>query len=263
VPDALYEQGADGSFVATALTRGPWNPDHQHAGPPAALMSRAIDQASGIVAGQTARLSFDILAPVPIGPMHVTTNVLRAGRRIEQIEATLTGERADRPLMRATAWRMRTGETPAVATPEPPPPPLDASISTGLPGWPGGEEVVAYRDALEWRWIEGAFTTPGPATVWSRLKVPLIAGEEVTPLERLLVMADAASGVSSILDWSTWLFVNVDLGVHLERPPHGEWMAMDAKTRIGDAGAGLCTSVLSDGLGRVGVSTQSLLVEPR
>jgi hypothetical protein len=262
VPEALYERGADGSFVATELTRGPWNPDHQHAGPPAALLSRAIDRAGGIAAGQTARLSFDILAPVPIGPMHVATNVLRPGRRIEQIEATLTGEDPDKPLMRATAWRMRSGETPEVATPEPPPAPPEAASVSNLPGWPGDDEV-AYRDALEWRWVEGAFDVPGPACVWSRLKVPLVAGQEVTPLERLLVMADAASGVSSVLDWNAWLFVNVDLGIHLERPPHGEWMAMDAKTRIGDAGAGLCTSVLSDGLGRVGVSTQSLLVEPR
>jgi len=122
---------------------------------------------------------------------------------------------------------------------------------------------VAYRDALDWRWIDGSFAEPGPATVWSRLKVPLVAGEETSPLERLLVMTDAASGVSAMLDWQTFLFVNVDLTLHLERPPRGEWMAMDARTRMGDAGAGVCTAVLSDGLGRVGVSAQSLLVEPR
>jgi hypothetical protein len=99
--------------------------------------------------------------------------------------------------------------------------------------------------------------------VWSRVKYPLIAGEEITPLERLLVMTDAASGVSRILPWDEYLFVNVDVGIHLERPPHGEWMAMDAQTRIGDTGVGQCTSVLSDELGRVGTSTQTLLVERR
>ena len=132
-----------------------------------------------------------------------------------------------------------------------------------MPSWPGPDDEVAYRDALEWRWIHGRFDQPGPACVWSRLKYPLIAGEETSPLEHLLVMADAASGVSAILDWNAWLFVNVDLGIHLERPPQGEWIAMDARTQIGAAGAGLCTAVLSDELGRVGVSTQSLLVERR
>jgi hypothetical protein len=260
LPAALYEPDGD-RFVATELTRGPWNPEHQHAGPPAALLARAIEGASGIAAGQTVRLSYDILGPVPIGSVQVATRVLRAGRRIEQIDASLTVD-GDKPVMRATAWRMRTGDTAEAATPDPPPPSPDHAVATGLEGWPADDEV-AYRDALEWRWIEGSFTEPGRATVWSRVVVPLVAGEDIRPLERLLVMADAASGVSSVLDWKTWLFVNLDLGVHLQRPPHGEWMAMDAHTRIGDAGAGLCTSVLSDGLGRVGVSTQSLLVEPR
>ena len=73
-------------------------------------------------------------------------------------------------------------------------------------------------------------------------------------------MADAASGISHVLDWRRWVFINVDLGIHLERPPEGEWMAMNAVTRLGPTGAGLCTSVLSDGRGRVGVSTQTLRV---
>ena len=259
-PEALYERDGAGRFLPTELTRGPWNPDHQHAGPPAAMLARAIEEASTIPAGQTSRLSFDILAPVPLAPLEVTSRTLRGGRRIEQIEATMESEGKVR--MRATAWRMRANETPEVATAEPPPPPPSEARSSGFSSWPTDDEV-AYRDALEWRWIHGSFSEPGPACVWSRLKFPLVAATETSALERLLVMADAASGVSAILDWNEWLFVNVDLGIHLERPPRGEWMAMDAQTRIGDVGAGLCTSVLSDELGRVGISTQTLLVEPR
>lgn len=259
LPAALFDQD-DGRYLPTELTRGPWNPDHQHAGPPAALLAREVERVSGIAAGQTTRLSYDILAPVPLAPLGVEAQVLRGGRRVELIEATLTGE--GKPLMRLTAWRMRSGDTTEVATPEPPPaPPGDAGAS-GFMGWPADDEV-AYRDALDWRWIEGSFAEPGPATVWSRLKVPLVAGEEASPLERLLVMSDAASGVSAMLDWHAFVFVNVDLTLHLERPPRGEWMAMDARTRMSDAGAGVCTAVLSDGLGRVGVSAQSLLVEQR
>ena len=259
-PSALYERDEAGRFLPTELTRGPWNPDHQHAGPPAAILARAIEEASTIAAGQTARLSFDILAPVPLAPLEVSSRIVRGGRRIEQIEATIESEGKVR--MRGTAWRMRANETPEVATPEPPPPPPSEAISSEFKGWPGDTEI-AYRDALEWRWIHGSFTDPGPACVWSRVKYPLVAGEEITPLARLLVMADAASGISAVLSWDEYLFVNLDLGIHLERPPHGEWMAMDAQTRIGDLGAGQCTSVLSDGLGRVGTSTQTLLVERR
>lgn len=259
VPGAFYRQ-QNGRFEPTDLTRGPWSAEHQHAGPPAALLARSIDRASGIPGGQTTRLSFDILKPVPIAPLAVETNVLRAGARVEQIEATLSDE-GGRPLMRATAWRMRIDDSAVVATPDPPPEPPETG-NQGFAGWPSDDDV-AYKDGLEWRWLNGAFTEPGPATVWARVKYPLVEGDEISPLERLLVMADAASGVSAVLDWHEWLFINVDLTIHLERPPHGEWMAMDARTRIGDAGAAVCNSVLSDGLGRVGVSAQSLLVEPR
>lgn len=257
LPAAFYAED-DGRFVSTELTRGPWSRDHQHAGPPAALLARAIERASAIPGGQTTRLSYDILRPVPIAPLAVDTAVLRAGARVEQIEATLTAH--GRPLMRATAWRMRTDDSATTATPEPPPPPpTDGRVSR----WAFWTDDVAYHRAFDWRWIDGDIDTPGPATVWTRLSAALVAGEEASPLERLLAMADAASGASAQLDWHEWLFVNVDLTIHLERPPRGEWMAMDARTRIGDAGAGVCTAVLSDGLGRVGVSAQSLLVEPR
>jgi hypothetical protein len=259
MPDALYVPDGD-RFVATELTRGPWNPDHQHAGPPAALLARAIEDVSGIPGDQTTRLSFDILRPVPVGPLEIDVNVLRGGTRVEQAEATLK-DTDGKALMRLTAWRMRLGDTATIATLDPPPEPPDTGTQ-GFDGWPRDDDV-AYRDALEWRWLSGTFTEPGPATVWTRVRYPLVAGDEITPLQRLLVMVDAASGVSAMLDWSKWLFINVDLTIHLERPPRGEWMAMDAQTRIGDVGAAVCTSVLSDGLGRLGVSAQSLLVEPR
>jgi hypothetical protein len=122
---------------------------------------------------------------------------------------------------------------------------------------------VAYHAALEWRFFRGTFDGPGAAGCWTRMRVPLVAGEAVTPLEHLLVMADAASGISAVLDWTRFMFINVDLTVHLERPPEGEWIAMDAVTRPREQGAGSATSVLSDSRGRVGVSAQALLVTAR
>src|SRR3954454_333091 len=105
LPPALYLPTDDG-YLATALTIGPWDPGFQHAGPPAALLAREVERVSGIIGGQTVRLAYDILGPVPVGPVRVRASVVRPGRRIELIEATLdTGD--DRPLMRVAAWRMR------------------------------------------------------------------------------------------------------------------------------------------------------------
>ena len=191
--------------------------------------------------------------------MHVEARVLRPGRSVEQLEATLTD--GEETLMRATAWRMATEPNEAVAVGgDPPPAPPESGHWGEFPFW---RDEVAYHRALDWRVVDGVVAEPGPATVWARLRVPLVAGEETAPVERVLVMADAASGVSAALSWEQWLFVNVDLGIHLHRQPRGEWAAMDARTIIGPSGMGLCTSTLCDGDGSIGVSTQTLLVRPR
>ncbi|MGZ4648535.1 MAG: thioesterase family protein [Blastococcus sp.] len=260
LPAALYVPTPDG-YLATALTIGPWDSGLQHAGPPAALLARAAEQAGGIEGGQTVRLAYDIFAPVPVGPVRVRTTVVRPGRRIELVEAVLDGG-DERPLMRLSAWRMRTADDglaaagqdhPAPATPE-------ASMPETAEFF---TQDVAYHRALEWRFSAGSFNAPGPAAAWTRPSSQLVEGEPMTPLEHLLVMTDAASGISATLDWTKATFANVDLTLNLHRPPAGEWLGMDATTTLGGTGAAQCFAVLYDEAGAIGRSSASLFVESR
>ena len=107
------------------------------------------------------------------------------------------------------------------------------------------------------------FVDPGPAAVWSRMRLPLVDGEEPTPTQRILATADSGNGISSALSPERWLFVNTELTVHLFRPPSGEWVCLDAVTAIGPSGGGLAASRLSDRDGEVGRGAQALLVRPR
>jgi hypothetical protein len=261
LPAALYVPTDDG-FLATALTIGPWDPGLQHAGPPAALLAREAERASGIDGGQTVRLAFDILAPVPVGPVRLRADVVRPGRRVELVEAVLSGE-DDRPLMRLTAWRMRVrGDGAAAEAPASHPAPTGPEASR--PEVAAFFDLeVAYHRALDWRFAAGSFNAPGPATAWTRPLCDLVEGEPMSPVEHLLVMTDAASGISASLDWTRATFANVDLTVALHRPPRGEWLGMDAATLLGDTGAAQCFAVLFDAEGAVGRSAQSLFVEPR
>ena len=261
--DAFFEPDRD-RFVPTEYTRGPWSRDHQHAGPPSALLLRAAVGASAIAPGQTVRAAFDILRPVPLAPLVTRTRTLRPGRNVEQIEATLCSAADGTELMRARVWRMRAD---AVAVPG------DAGAIAPPPGTPEDLEIAsragffsperAYADAIEWRFTHGGWDTPGPACAWTRLKVGLVAGEPTAPLEHLCVIGDAASGISAALDWRSWNFLNVDFSVCIEREPVGGWIAMDAVTRFGDRGAGASHGAFSDRTGRVGSSSQALLVGPR
>ena len=259
-PEALYVPDG-GRLLSTELTRGPWSPDHQHAGPPSALLAHAIEAAAGIEGGQLTRIAVDILRPVPIAPLRLEVRRLRPGKRVEMLEATLVLDGHDTPLMRASAWRMAVADVdlpPELPPPDPPPPGPEGLSDYGQPAF--FSDPIAYHAVLEWRFVHGDWDGAGPACAWTRLRYPLIAGEPTTPVEHLLVMADAASGISAVLDWKAYAFINVDFTVHLERPPAGEWLAMDAVTRPRTTGAGVATSVLSDREGRFGVSAQSLLV---
>jgi hypothetical protein len=260
VAEAFYERDGDG-YVATELTRGPWDPGAQHAGPPSALLGREIESLEDAAKFQVGRATFEILRPVPIGEVRVESRILRPGKRVQLVEASLSND--DGELVRATAWRLRTAEVElpdgAAGEEEPPPGPEE--------GWtpdffPTGQDV-GYHTAMEWKAVAGAFLEPGPATVWMRMRHPLLAGEEPTPLQRALFAADVGNGISAVLDWREYVFINVDLTVHFERMPEGEWVCVDAVTRPQANGIGTAESELSDQRGRIGRAAQSLLIAQR
>lgn len=260
MPESFYERVGD-RFVATELTRGPWDPAAQHAGPPSALLGREIESLDGGEGFQVARVSLEILRPVPIGPVSVEARVVRPGRSVQMIEASLRGNGDE--LMVARAWRIRTSplELPAGigSGSAPPAGPEEGS----LPGFFETGQDVGYHTGMEWRSLGGGFLDPGPATVWMRMRHPLVLGEEPSPLVRTLIAADVGNGISAVLDWRRFLFINVDLSVHLERMPEGEWVCVDAVTVPGEDGIGTAESVLSDRRGRIGRAAQSLLLAER
>jgi len=205
-----------------------------------------------------ARVSIDILGPVPVAELTVRSRLLRPGRSVDLVEAELVA--GDRPVVRAQAWRVRAADLslppydePRVEVPEFPP------AETPLPdSWRGG-----YMRAMEWRFVGGVWAGPGPATVWGRMRYPLVPDEEPTGLQRVLALADSGSGVSSVLPFEGWLFINPELTVHVAAPPAGEWICLDAATTVDRTGFGLATSKLYDRDRLVARGAQSLLVGPR
>jgi Acyl-CoA thioesterase C-terminal domain/Acyl-CoA thioesterase N-terminal domain len=275
VPDAFFTPLGPDRFQATELTRGPWDPGLQHAGPPAALLGRAIEGHGDRAGMRVARITFEIARPVPIAELEVATRTLRGGRSVELVEATLRAGETD--VMRATALWIRTADLglpagPGPAGPGPAGSGLPAELVPGprLPGpsagrvepfFPTGQEV-GYHTAMEFRFVVGSFLELGPATVWMRMRHPLVPGEPPSPLCRVLIAADSGNGVSAALDFRAWRFVNPDLTVYLLRYPAGEWVALEASTTAAD-GIGLADTTLHDEQGPIGRSAQALFVDRR
>ncbi len=259
VPDAFYLPTEHPEvFVSTVHTQGPWDPALQHAGPPSALLSRAIERLPSSIPGasQIARITVEILGPVPTEPVQVRAAVARPGRAVELVEAEL--ESGGRLAMRARAWRIRTADValPPLPPARTPPPIPDGNVPS--PWWSSG-----YIEAVDFRFVSGDFTTPGPAAAWTRLRYPLLPNEETSTTQRLMAVADSGNGLSAMLDVATWWFINTELTVHLVRPPAGEWVYVDAHSTMDRSGVGLAETDLYDATGRVGRGAQSLMVGPR
>ena len=246
----------DGRYRATERTTGPWDPRHQHAGPASALLVGLLERTNARTDMALARITVEILGAIPIAEVAVTTAVERPGRSVELLSGELSVD--GRAVLRARAWRVLGA--PLGTDEGPPPAPLPEAASEPPPML---GDSFGYAHAIEWRWAHGDWLEHGPATVWSRLKVPIVEGEPVTPRQRVMAVADSGNGVSNVLDWARYLFINTELTVHFAREPRGEWVCLDAETRIGDGGAGLASSVLSDRSGPVARGAQALLVGPR
>jgi hypothetical protein len=275
-----------GDFVPTEHAGGPWDPRALHGGAPAALITAAFERVEPGSELPIARLGFELLRPIPFAPLSISTQIVRPGRRVQELAGEL--RHGEELIARASALRVqripdgvpaamanvvagaadaRPGERPAPGGAEEP-----GSAEARMPGPETGEAVRFALDdtdrpsfassAMEMRWLDPPFEL-GPARVWMRLRHPLLPGESPTPLARLAATADFGNGVSAALPFERFLFINADLTIHLHRSPLGEWIGLDARTLLHGGGMGLAESVLHDVHGPVGRAFQTLVVQPR
>lgn len=275
LPPAYYLPLGDGRFAATEATTSPWDAAAQHGGPPTALLAVCLDDAYGRPGLRVARISMDFLGPLPRAEVRVQTSLLRPGKRAQLSEATLHA--GDRPVAVARVWHLAANaethaddngnhadngnHTDADTEPTAPPDDLPAPQQQR---YFGGDSDWGYGRAIEWRMVSGGFNRhAGAGDVWTRLRIPLIAGRPLDGLARFAVVADSANGLSAPLSFSEWLFIPPGVTMHLHRHPVGEWVRLTAKSDRGDAGIGLTEGTLADAVGRCGTVTQPLLVARR
>lgn len=270
-----------------AATAGPWSPEAQHGGPPSALAARAIERHEPDARQRLARVCVDILRPIPVRPLDVTTRTVRPGRRVTLVEAVVEADGQE--VLHARGWRIEKPDGPVPElTDGDSPSPVPAEGDAYLP-MIFQQEEHGYLASIEWRFLPaatgwtdesapvpppghpGQAGQPGPnapataqiRSAWTRPRIPLIEGEEPSPMERTLLVADSGSGVSAALPPGQFIFINVDLTVTLPRDPASDWILLEAATTIGSDGTGMALTRLSDPLGACGRALQTLVVAPR
>jgi acyl-CoA thioesterase len=261
--DPIFHSRSEGVFEPTGHARGPWDLEAQHGGAPAGLIVRGVDGlGTGLSIG---RLTIDFLGAVPLAPLTVEARVARPGRRFAVAEATVAADGRQCCFARAVLVRREPVALPSHWAPEPAaplPPPEAGELSPFPVEGAGGTEDGFHRTAFEIRFVGGDYGR-GPADVWFRMRRPFVDGEAATPMELLAAAADFGNGVSHVIDFERFLFVNLDLSIQVAREPRGEWVGLASRTALGEDGTGVVRTVLHDRGGAVGDATQTLFVAPR
>jgi hypothetical protein len=256
---ALFER--DGNrYIPTPLTRGPWDPRAMHGGAPSALFAHVCETHDPGPAGFVARITVELLRPVPLEPLTMRVRTIRPGRKVQWIEAALLDD-DEREMTRATVLRLRSDDVDtsgSVGIVAEPPPPHDAG---NLPEMLFGPGDVGYWNAHDVRIVSGSWSEPGPGIAWFRLRCPVVAGEDLSACSRAAACADFGSGVGNPLRFTRATGINADVTVALHRHPIGEWVCLESGSWVNPHGVGLAETRLHDDHGAIGRSVQMLLLE--
>ncbi|MEW2246454.1 thioesterase family protein [Streptomyces sp. NPDC006975] len=255
---SYYEPMDEHRYKPTTHAGGAWSTDEQHFSPLGGLVVHALDRhraAAGDDGLVLSRISYDILGRLALDECEIEVETVRPGRTIELLEAVV--RIAGRPVVRARAWFLARLDTSAVAGgPDDRLAPPEALAPWPLSGlWPGG-----YIASLDVRPVSPP--RPGRTTAWVSTPLDLVAGTRVSPLASYLALVDTANGIAVRQPPTEWMFPNVDLTVHLHRPPRGDWTGLDTTVTFGPSGQGLTSTVLHDVDGPVGHAQQILTVRP-
>lgn len=245
-------------FKPTIHTRGPWDINSCHAGPPTGLIARAMEQL--IPDKRLIRLSVDLLRPIPFEGFSIAASTARDGRSVATTTATLL-DKDGRVMVSASGLHM-IEQTPEYAYPT-----HSGSIGTPSDAAPGPFPIQTLHDqpafngtGVEMRYPEGQNKEPGPTIAWMKT-VPLLENEQASPFQRICPLADCGNAFGRNADPAEVSFINPDLTIVLHRDPVGEWLGSQSVGYWEPTGQGLADALLFDENGVVGRAMQTVLLK--
>lgn len=256
--EAIYR--LEGARVHTSKwAGGPWDRTMQHGSAPTSLIAHIAEHMPTLAPMRVARITIDLMRPVPIATLDVQTEIVREGRKIQLLSIRLLAGETE--VVRASVLKIRKIDLPL------PPVAAERKVEVPLPDaledMPLIDDPVPFLAGLSLRDAKGSFRNPGPAAIWYRANRPIVEGESISPLMRAAVAADFCNGASSVLPWDQWTFINADLSITLAREPVGEWVLLDAETWAAPHGSGIAFAKLADTNGYFGRAVQNILIERR
>lgn len=258
-----FTQPEPGWFIPTDHSRGPWDKDSCHAGPPTGLLARAMEHTlvEAGVGHQLVRLTVNLIQPIPMHGFRVNATLTRRGRSTSNLAAEIVdGNGVEKAT--ATGLALRADLDAELPTHSAAAPEFDLSATGGFPISRSLHDLPGFSGSVEIRYPPGELPGTGPTTAWMR-SIPLLAGETASGFQRICPLADCGNALSRNAEpWEVG-FVNPDLTLALHRTPVGSWLASRTRSHWETNGIGMATATLYDRQGVVGQAIQTLLLRPQ
>lgn len=238
---AFFVPGPDG-FTPTPVARSPWSAAMLHGRLLTALAGREVERHHLDGDFAMVRLTSDLFRSPKMEPVAVRAERVRDGNRVRAVDVTLSSGGHD--VARASALLLRqTAPEPADIWSAPA---WSAPAPDAVPPRPGGPDM-----GWEVRWFSLDEGPPPRRGMWIRDPLPLVQGEPLTPLGRVVLAVDAANPVANN-GVAGLQFINADLTLSLIRPPRSEWIGLE--TVLHEHGDGLAIGAcdVHDAEGRIG-----------
>jgi hypothetical protein len=257
-------------FRPTENARSPWSEQQLHGGSAAGLLARAVERFNDDSGLRVARLTVDLLRPVPNAPLQAHASTVRRGGRIHVVEAVLLSD--GELVTKATALLLRRLDDEVAIAPPGATLPAPQGLPAGnLSGWmqpPGGPPAppslgrTGLHTTIEVRWLNRG--DPNDRNrAWVRLPLPLVEGEENTPLVHAAAVADFTNAFTNMGSRAPTGFINADITLYLHRYPAGEWLALETQRAAQPFGLGVSTAVVHDERGPIGTVVEAVLANQR
>ena len=242
-------EGKDGAWQPHAEANGPFG--GLHGGAVSGLVVAAMEgEARERGLGVALSASVLLLRPAPLAPLETRSELLRKGGRTAVVETMLLA--GDKLIAKGIGSFV--APQPVDGAPAAPPRPCDPA---SLPRWRALRvfEHKTFFDAQDIR-------DDGEGTHWARLRRPLV--DFPAPLAAVFALADNATAYALTNQRLAppWAFPNIDISVHLSRPPEGEWIGVAPRSDWRDSGMGLTETTLYDREGYLGRACQTVVLVP-
>ncbi|MFI6866300.1 thioesterase family protein [Nocardia sp. NPDC050406] len=246
----------DGRFVATAMAVSAWSATQLAGTAVCGLLARELETHRPDAGFTPARFTVDLFRPVLNEPIALRSEVVRDGRRIRVVDASIVQDGEVRA--RATVMYLANAQQPPGEVWQPG---HHLPVPERRLDNPEGHPPLFKSGAMDWTGDFASGRNSERKAIWHNVP-PLVEGEPITPFQRAAFVGDATN---LVCNWGTEGvgYINSDMTLTLARLPEGPEVGLQAHDHIAANGLVVATALMYDRSGPLGTCVATAISNAR